>query len=155
MAVTLAVGVSCQTVDPGPNYVLPTIQFSANYFYCVVEPQIIMGGLTGHRCGDDSTGNQGCHYSNKVPEMALTPLPQPVQCVGKGLSAIPTDPTQTAEGTPAQSNLSQVSVQMSADYTNAPIYLWPSKSIPGHPVQVFLPTDAAVVDILSSWATTQ
>jgi hypothetical protein len=166
MAAALVAGVSCQTVDPGPNYVLPTIQFSANYFYCVVEPQMIMGGLTGHACGDDGNGNQGCHYSDKVPEMTLIPLPQPVTCSGSGTSAVPTDPTQTAEGTPANINLGQVSTQMSTDYTNAPIYLWPSQQIISHPVQVFcIPpncspplsaaTGSAVINILSTWATTQ
>jgi hypothetical protein len=85
-AAALVAGLSCQTVDPGPNYVLPTIQFSANYFYCVVEPQLIMGGLTGTPCGDN--GTHGCHYSDKVPEMTLLPLPKPVTCSGTGTSAV-------------------------------------------------------------------
>jgi hypothetical protein len=152
MAAALGAGVSCQTVNPGPNYVLPTIQFDANYFYCVVEPQIIMGGLTGTPCGDN--GTHGCHYSDKVPEMTLIPLPMPVACAGSGTSAVPIDPTQTAEGTPAQINLGQVSFQMNSDYTSAPIYLWPTGSLgPNvHPVTVFGPADTRVVDILKTWA---
>jgi hypothetical protein len=154
MAAALVAGVSCQTVDPGPNYVLPTIQFSANYFYCVIEPELIMGGLTGTPCGDN--GSHSCHYSDKIPEMSLIPLPEPVTCSGSGTSAVPTDPTQTAEGTAAQINLGQVSFQMSSDYTSANIYLWPSWEIGmEHPVQVFSPTDAPVVDIIKTWATTQ
>jgi hypothetical protein len=159
MAAALVTGAGCEgsylvpTVDPGPNYVLPTVQFSANYFFCVVEPEIIMGGLTKTPCGDN--GSHGCHYSDKVPEMTIIPLPQPVKCSGSGTSAIPTDPTQIADGTPAQINLAQVSFQMSADYTNANIYLWPTQTIQGHPVQVFSPSDASVVDIIKTWSTTQ
>jgi hypothetical protein len=162
IAVALVAGVSCQTVDPGPNPVVPAVQFNANYFYCVVEPQIIMGGLTGTPCGDN--GSHGCHYSDKVPEMSLSPLPQPVTCAGSGTSAAPTDPTQTAEGTPANLNLGSVSFQMSSDYMNANIYLWPTQTIAAHPAQVFCSlsatacplssaTNTAVVDIIQTWAT--
>jgi hypothetical protein len=147
MATASIAGVSCETVDPGPNFQLPTIQFSANYFYCVVEPQIIMGGLTGTPCGDN--GSHGCHYSDKVPEMSLEALPAPVQCAG----GVPVDMTQVAVGTAPQLNLGQVSLQMSAIYTDANIFLWPTQTIPGHPVQVFAPGDAAVVDIIKTWAT--
>ena len=139
------------TVDPGPNFSIPLVQFDANYFYCVVEPQIIMGGLTGHACGDDGNGNQGCHYSNKVPEMALVALPQPVTCSGSGVTAVPTDPTQTADGTPASINLSQVSLQMNAMYMDAPVFLWPTQTIQGHPVQIYTPGDTAVTNILNTW----
>jgi hypothetical protein len=145
--------VSCTTVDPGPDFQLPTVQFNANYFFCVVEPQLIMGGLTGTPCGDN--GSHGCHYSDKVPEMALIRLPQPVKCSGD----VPVDQTQVATGTPAASNLATVSLQMNAVYTDAPIYLRPSLDIPGHPVKVFSvqpplsKTDKAIVEILKTWAT--
>jgi hypothetical protein len=153
MAAALLAGVSCETVDPGPNFQLPTIQFNANYFYCVVEPEVIMGGITGTKCGDN--GSHGCHYSNKVPEMALTPLITPVNCS----AGIPTDMTQVADGTPASSNLSAVSIQMNAVYTTAPIYLWPSQVIISHPVQVFhVPpatlnaNDQKIITIIKTWA---
>jgi hypothetical protein len=147
MAIALISG-SCTTVDPGPNFQLPTIQFNANYFFCVVEPQIIMGGLTKTPCGDN--GSHGCHYSDKVPEMALEQLAQPVECaggvpVGQGVS-------DTASGTPAANNYASVSDQMNAIYTTAPIYLWPSQTISDHPVMVFSTSDTAVVDIIKTWA---
>jgi hypothetical protein len=147
MATALVSG-SCTTVDPGPNFQLPTIQFNANYFFCVVEPQIIMGGLTKTPCGDN--GTHGCHYSDKVPEMALEQLTQPVECaggipVGQGVS-------DTASGTPAANNYASVSDQMNAIYTTAPIYLWPSQTISDHPVMVFSTSDTAVVDIIKTWA---
>jgi hypothetical protein len=147
MVTALVAGVSCETVDPGPDFQLPTIQFNANYFYCVIEPELIMGGLTGTPCGDN--GSHGCHYSDKVPEMALEPLPMPVTCA----AGVPTNPTQVAQDTAAANNLAQVSLEMSAVYTTAPIYLWPTQSIPGHPVKVYSASDPAIVAILKTWAT--
>jgi hypothetical protein len=149
MTTALLAGASCTTVSPGPDFQVPTVTFDPNYFYCVVEPQIIMGGLTGIQCGNN--GSNGCHYSDKVPEMSLEALPAPVTCV----NGAPTDMTQTAPGTPAANNLAQVSIEMNSIYTDAPIYLWPSQTVAGHPVQVFMTTDSAVVNIIKTWAATQ
>ena len=153
MVAALLAGVSCETVDPGPNFQLPTVQFNANYFYCVVEPELIMGGITGIKCGDN--GSHGCHYSDKVPQMALTPLPQPVKCS----NGVPVDATQVASGTPASNNLSKVSIDMNSVYTTAPIYLWPSETISNHPALVFhVPpatlnsNDQKIIEIIKTWA---
>jgi len=147
-ATALSPGVICETVDPGPNYVVQPIQYSANYFYCFVEPEVIMGGLTGKPCGDD--GSHGCHYSDKVPAMPLQALAQPVACSG----GVPVNASDVASGTSPALNLAQVSLQMSPIYTDAPIYLWPTQIVAGHPVQVYMPTDTAVVQILETWAAT-
>jgi hypothetical protein len=149
-ALLAATGTSCTTINPGPNYEVPQQQFDANYFYCVVEPQIIMGGLTGTPCGDN--GSHGCHYSDKVPEMSLQALPAPVTCAGSGTTAVPTNPSQTAAGTPAANNFSSVGEQMNAQYTTAPIYIWPTQLAGVHPIQVYKPSDTAVTNILSTWA---
>jgi hypothetical protein len=150
MMAALVAGVSCETVDPGPNYIVPLVTFDPNYFYCVVEPQIIMGGLTGTPCGDN--GSHGCHYSDKVPGMVLTQLPQPVTCSGTGVGAMPTDMSQVAMSQPANLNLSAVSNEMSAQYMNANIYIWPTSGPPMHPVTVYSTMDTKVTDILMTWA---
>jgi hypothetical protein len=155
MVAALVAGASCEisvpgTVDPGPNFTVPMITFNSNYFYCVVEPQIILGGLTGTPCGDN--GSHGCHYSDKVPGMVLEQHP-PVACSGSGVGAIPTDMTAIAAGMPAALNLNSVSQQMSAQYMNANIYIWPTSAPPMHPVMVYSSTDTKVVSILMTWAT--
>jgi hypothetical protein len=144
----LAPVAACDTVDPGPQFVVPPTQFDANYFYCTVEPQLIMGGLTQKPCGDD--GSHGCHYSDKVPAMPLQALAGTgtVMCSGGS----PANPGDVASGTAPALNLASVSLQMSTSYTEAPIYTWPTQIVPGHPIQVYSPTDAAVVDILKTWA---
>jgi hypothetical protein len=131
---------------------LSTSQLHANYFYCVVEPEIIMGGLTHKPCGDD--GSHECHSSDRVPEMALSPLPMPVTCSGSGTAAVPTNPSQFASGTAAAMNLRSVSFEMSVPYTSAPLFVFATGTSPGHP-QVFSADDTAVVDILRTWATTE
>lgn len=146
VAAALSPGVICETVDPGPNFVPAPVQYSANYFYCVVEPQIIMGGLTRKPCGDD--GSHGCHYSDKVPAMPLQALMQPVECSG----GVPVNAGDVASGTSPALNFAQVSSQMFPIYDEAPIYLWPTQLVAGHPVQVYKPNDAAIVQILETWA---
>lgn len=136
----------CVTVDPGPQFVVPPTQFDANYFYCTVEPQVIMGGLTRKPCGDD--GSHGCHYSDKVPAMPLQALPQPVACSG----GVPLNAGDVASGTAPALNYASVSLQMSSSVMEAPIYTWPTQIVPGHPIQVYLPTDTAILDILDKWA---
>ncbi len=131
---------SCTTIDPGANYVVPDEVFNANYYYCFVEPNLILG----KKCGDNGTG--GCHYSDKVPAMQLTP-DTAVPCT----NGAPTDPTTVAQGTPANSNYSAVSIEMSPDYLTAPIYIWPTQIVSAHPIQVFTPSDP-VVQYIATWA---
>jgi hypothetical protein len=149
-ALVAGASASCETVDPGPGYVVMPAVYNNNYFYCVVEPQIIMGGLTKKPCGDD--GSHGCHYSNKVPAFSLTQLTQPVTCSGSGITAVPTDMSQIQEGMPASNNLASTSFQMSSQYMEAPIYLWPTQIISDHPITVFSSSDTEVVNIIKTWS---
>ncbi len=131
---------ACTSIDPGTNYVVPLETFNADYFYCFVEPQLIFG----KKCGDDGTG--GCHFSSKVPQMSLVDHAA-VACTG----GHPTDPTTVGAGSAPAANLSAVSIEMSTDYLNAPIYTYPTQISP-HPKQVFMPSDP-VVQIIATWAT--
>ena len=42
---------------------------------------------------------------------------------------------------------------MNSIYLDSNLYLWPTQSVPGHPVKVFATTDATVVNIIKTWAT--
>jgi hypothetical protein len=138
---------ACTTVDPGPNFVIPNTTFDANYFYCHVEPQFIFMNSCGS--GDPSKGdpNNGCHFnSSAVSGMALLQHPA-VDCGGGDL---PLDMTQIGTGSPAESNLQAVSIEMNRDWMNAPVYVRPSGS--NHPRPIFPMGDANAVLILSTWA---
>jgi len=138
----------CTSVDPGPDFTVPTFVFDEDFFYCHVEPQFIFAG--NYKCG---TGNgtsdpaNGCHFNpSAVSGMALQNHPL-VNCGG---GDHPVDLTAIGEGTPATSNYEAVSLEMSIDYTSAPLFVRPSGS--NHPRQIFPQTDMTVNNVLQKWA---
>ena len=140
-----AILTGCTTVDPGPNFVVPDVNFDANYFYCHVEPQVIFN--PSNSCGDKVAGS--CHFTaSAVAGMVLITHP-PIDCGG---GDVPLDPTQTGNGGPAESNLQSVSIWMDRDYMNAPFYLRPTQQEP-HPVMIFPadPNDPNVT-VIATWA---
>lgn len=138
----------CTSVDPGPNFVVPDETFDADYFYCRVEPQLIVAYKCGP--GDPSKGDppnsNGCHFSSAVSAMALRDHPA-VACGG---GDHPLDGTQTGSGSAAQGNLQSVSLEMSRDYLTAPLFVRPTGH--AHPRSIFTDTDPIVQRLLSTWA---
>jgi hypothetical protein len=134
--------ISCTSIDPGPNFVVPEQVFDPNYYFCHVEPQFIVA----NKCGPgEASDNGSCHYSSSVSGMALLQHP-PVDCGG---GDIPLDMTQTAGA--AESDFEAVSLEMNRDYMTAPLFVRPSNGA-NHPRVVFSPTDPVVNQILSTWA---
>jgi hypothetical protein len=143
--VSAAVLAGCTTVDPGPNFIVPDVQFNASYFYCHVEPEVIFN--PNNSCGDKVAGS--CHFTpSAVSGMAL--LNHPLVDCGGGDD--PVDMTQIGPSSPAASNLGTVSIVMDTDYTNAPFYLRPTRQEP-HPLMLFSsdPADPNVM-VISTWA---
>ena len=143
---------SCTSIDPGSDFVVPETTFDANYFYCHVEPGLIFAYSCG--TGDPSKDKpSGCHFNaSAVTGMALINHPA-IDCGGGDL---PVDLTQVGNGSPAQSNLGAVSLEMSKDYTTASVYVRPS-NVTGdppnaHPRVVFDKDDSTVNDLLRTWA---
>ena len=142
-----ACAVGCNTVDPGPNFVVPQEQFDADYFFCHVEPELLFGRKCGS--GDPGAGDpsNGCHFnSSAVSGMALLDHPA-IDCGG---GDHPVSRGQVGSGSPAQGNLQAASLEMSRDYLTAPILIRPTGS--NHPRAVFNKDDA-VVNVLKTWAT--
>jgi hypothetical protein len=142
----------CTTVDPGPNYVVPNVAFDADYFYCHVEPEVLVAKKCGP--GDPSAGDgaNGCHFnSSAVSGMALIDHPA-IDC---GDGDHPVDRTQVGTGSPAQANLQAASLEMDRTYTNAQLFLRPTRcsgQCQNHPRQVFDANDG-VVAVIATWAT--
>jgi hypothetical protein len=135
----------CTTVDPGPNFVVPDQQFDADFFLCRIEPEV----LTAKKCGpgDPAAGDpaNGCHFNaSAVSGMPLVSHP-PIDCAGDH----PTNRAQIGSGSGAQSNLQNVTIEMSKDVTTAPLYLRPTGQ--AHPRVIFTAQDP-VVDLLRQWA---
>lgn len=132
----------CTSIDPGPDFVVPEEVFDADYYFCHVEPAFI----AAQNCGPGGPGdNSSCHYSSSVSGMALLQHPA-VDCGG---GDHPLDPTQTTGA--AESDFEAVSLEMSRDYTTAPLFTRPSSGV-DHPRVIFSPDDPTVNMILSTWA---
>jgi hypothetical protein len=154
LALALPLLTGCTSIDPGPNFVVPETVFDANYFYCHIEPELIFAAAYMCGSGDPSKDHpNGCHFNpSAVSGMGLLNHPA-IDCGG---GDIPLDPTQVGTGSDAQSNLAAVSLEMSTDYTTAPLFTRPS-SVNGqmpaaHPRAIFDQSDPTVNLLLSTWA---
>ena len=81
-ALALLGAAGCTTVDPGPNFVVPDEQFDADFFFCRVEPEL----LVTKKCGSGNPGAgdaaNGCHFnSSAVSGMAIRNH-DPIPCDG-------------------------------------------------------------------------
>lgn len=135
----------CTTVDPGPNFVVPDEQFAADFFFCRVEPELLVAKKCGP--GDPAAGDaaNGCHFnSSAVSGMAIANH-APIDCDGDH----PRNRAQLGAGGPAQGNLQAVTLVMSRDVQTAPLFLRPTGQ--NHPRQIF-PREDPVVEVLRQWA---
>ena len=141
----IALQAGCTTVDPGATFVVADEQFDADFFFCRVEPELLVAKKCGP--GDRAAGDpsNGCHFnSSAVSGMALASH-APVDCVG----GRPASRAQVGAGSGAQGNLQSASLVMSRDYLTAPIFLRPTGQ--NHPRAVFA-RDDAVADVIRQWA---
>jgi hypothetical protein len=135
----------CTTVDPGPNFVVPDEQFNADFFFCRVEPVLLVQKKCGSGDPAAGDGSNGCHFnSSAVSGMALRDH-TPIDCNGD----TPTNRGQITPGGPAQANLQAVTLDMSRDVLTAPLYLRPTGQ--NHPRAIFQ-RDDPFVDVLREWA---
>jgi hypothetical protein len=132
----------CSTVEPGDQFAIAAVTYDENYFYCVVEPKVLMAKSCGS--GDQSQGDAagGCHQS--VTHFRLNPTVKAVACNG----LMPTEAPSTA----SQANYEAAQGEMTLDYANAPLIAWPTQKFSGHPRQIFKDTDPEY-DIIKNWAT--
>jgi hypothetical protein len=141
---------SCTSVDPGPNFSAPAVTFDKDYFYCHVEPELIVAKRCGP--GDSSIDSpNSCHFTaSAVSGMVLIDHP-PVDCGG---GDHPVNLTQVGMGGPAQANFEWVSLEMSKDAVSAPLFVRPSGSggVLYHPRRIFASDDQAVITLLTTWA---
>jgi hypothetical protein len=137
---------SCTTVDPGQNFSIPAVTFDRDYFYCHVEPELIVAKRCGP--GDSSTDPpNSCHFSGSAVSGMVLIDHAPVDCGG---GDHPVNTTQVGVGGAAQANFEWVSLEMRKDFTTAPLFVRPNGNY--HPRRIFAPNDAAVIALLATWA---
>jgi len=145
LALGLALGPGCTTVDPGPNFVVPDENFDADFFFCRVEPELLFAKKCGP--GDPAAGDaaNSCHFnSSAVSGMAIANH-APIDCV----DGRPVNRAQIGAGSAAQGNLQATSLVMSRDPQTAPLFLRPTGQ--NHPRAIFAPNDP-VVEVIRQWA---
>lgn len=145
LGLAIAGASACTTVDPGTNFVVPNENFDADFFFCRIEPEL----LVAKRCGpgDPGAGDppNGCHFnSSAVSGMAIADH-VPVDCV----DGRPVNRAQIGAGSAAQGNLQAVSLVMSRDYQTAPLFLRPTGQ--NHP-RIIFPREDPVVNVIRDWA---
>lgn len=142
----LAAGsVACTTVDPGPTFVVPDEQFDADFFFCRVEPELLVAKKCGP--GDPGAGDRanGCHFnSSAVSGMAIASHTA-IDCA----DGRPTNRAQLGAGSAAQGNLQSVSLEMSRDVATAPLFVRPTGN--NHPRAIFSKDDPAA-EVIRQWA---
>jgi len=132
---TLSLG--CGTVDLGTYEGVRDIRLDEDYFYCVVQPQV----LTAKKCAGGEPGDTGgCHSSNS--SFRLAEVPTSVACA----SGKPTGILSSEE----RSNYAASSLRATRDPESSPLYTKPTgKSGSGHKV-VFDPTSAEA-GLIKTW----
>jgi hypothetical protein len=137
----LGLGSACSTVEPGTEFSIAAVTYDANYFYCVVEPKVLMAKSCG--TGDPALDSSGCHATVTHFRINVASM-TPVAC--NGLTPIDAVPLSS------QANYQAAQSEMTLDYENAPLIAWPTQKFSGHPRQIFKPTDPEY-DIIKDWAT--
>jgi hypothetical protein len=129
-------------VDPGSTLVLAPVVFDEGYFYCQIEPNVLMAKSCGS--GDSARGDAagGCHQN--VTQFVLQAVASPVACNG--------NTPQGAVSSADTQNYQKSSEQMSLDVENAALLAWPTQKFASHPRQIFAP-DSPEADLIRQWAT--
>lgn len=138
--VVLALG--CGTVDPGDNFVTPEARVDADFFYCVIQPQVI----TKDSCATGLPGESGsCHAANRSAMYldATADTVTPPQCVnGKVVGTVPASYV---------TNFDQVRLRVGADPESSPIYRRPL-GLDSHPRVIFDASSPEAADLVA-WIT--
>ncbi len=136
-----SLGVGCGTVDLGTYEGVRDVRPPEDYFYCVIQPQV----LTAKRCagGDPAQGDAagGCHASTSA--LRLEEIPANVPCV----SGKPTATPSAGE----RSNYTAASLRAGRDPDTSALLVKPTqKGGASHPRKIF-ETTANEADLIRKW----
>lgn len=128
----------CGTIDLGDNIVPPDLQLDEDYFYCVIQPQVI----TAKGCATGGAGEAGqCHADRSALRLVPT-MDGPPECedgvvTGGDLSA------------DYIANFEAVRFTVQSDPLSSPFYRRPT-GLDSHPRQIF-PEDDECADMIVEW----
>jgi hypothetical protein len=128
----------CGTVDLGDNLVPPDLQLDEDYFYCVIQPEVI----TAHGCAGGAAGEGGMCHSDRSALRLVETMDAPPMCedgvvVGGDLSA------------DYVANFEAVRFTVQSDPLSSPFYRRPT-GLDSHPRVIFA-EDSAEADLIVEW----
>ena len=126
---------ACSTVEPGGDFQFAQVTYDEAYFYCRLEPQVILA----HSCGPgEPADNNGCHAAN-TPFRLLTHAP--VTCNGLTPGSVPSE---------ARNNYQFSQGEMALDVESAPLLTRPTQVL-AHPRPMFA-LQSPEADLIRDWA---
>jgi hypothetical protein len=136
LALTLASG--CGTVDLGENIVQPNGRLDEEFFYCVIQPDVIQAAS----CATGAAGDTGgCHASQSALRLSdTTSLARP-DCVDGELAPGAVVPLEYTN------NFQSVQFTLGPDAESSPFYRRPTM-MDSHPRRV---VDMAQEDLILQW----
>ena len=118
-----------ETVDLGDHFESPDISLDDDFFYCVIQPEV----LTAFSCaGGISSDSGGCHESRSALRLSI--VPEPPRCQDGRLVGAPS--------LEAMANLERVQVSVQVDPDSSPLYRRPV-GLDSHPRTIFEEDDPA------------
>lgn len=125
----------CGTVDPGTYEGVRDVKPDENYFYCVIQPQV----LNAKKCATGEGGDSGCHAT--ATPMRLQIVDTPVPC----LSGKP-DPSKISGA--ERANYTASSLRVNRDVESSPFLRRPIGAS-GH--KVLFASSSTEADLIRKW----
>lgn len=131
--------VGCGTLDLGDNIVPPDLQLDEDYFYCVIQPQV----LTAKSCAGGGDGEGGmCHADRSALRLVET-MDGPPECNEEG---VVTGGDLSADYI---ANFEAVRFTVQSDPLSSPFYRRPT-GMDSHPRVIFDESDECA-DLIFQW----
>lgn len=127
----------CGIVDLGDNIVPPDLQLDEDYFYCVIQPQVI----TVHGCAGGMAGEGGMCHTDRSALRLVDTMDAPPECDETG--AI----TGGSLSADYIANFEAVRFTVQSDPLSSPFYRRPT-GMDSHPRVIFPESDPAAALIV-------
>ena len=128
----------CATVDLGDNFVAPDLQLDEDYFYCVIEPQVIQAAS----CANGGAGEAGsCHVARSAMRLSDATTVAPPTCEDdRPTSAVPPE---------YMLDFMAVRLAVQSDPLSSPLYRRPT-GLDSHP-RVIFPEGSPEAELIADW----
>ena len=140
-AAGLLVGVvSCGTIDLGDNIVPPDLQLDEDFFYCVIQPQVI----SAKGCAGGGAGEGGmCHTDRSALRLVDAPAADMPECDAEG------NVTGGSLSADYIANFEAVRFTVQSDPSSSPFFRRPTL-MDSHPRQIFS-SDDECAQLIADW----